>query len=272
MASLKDSKITSKEIEKEKKLNTSLVVVSVIFVVLALGLLITVLVLPKLTEVPDVKIPNVANMTVAEAEKALNDLGFVISTNVEYRTDNSIDADKVIGIKNYSEGDIVKKGKTIILLVSTGSDQIEIEDYTGQKYQEVKASLERSGLQVIIETQATQNEDKYKEDVIVKQSIEEGTKLTKGDIIRLYIETLEVLYPDFKTYSLSGVQDFCDKNDVTLNVKYKETTLKDPGTILSQDRAVGNVVRAGTTLTIEVAKVPENALDPESASESETNE
>ena len=259
-----------KESKGEKRLNKTLVIVSVIFVLLAIALLVTVLVLPKLTAVPDVKIPNVTNLTVAEAEKTLTDMGFIISTNVEYRVDNNVPAEKVVGIKNYNTDDVVKKGKTITLVVSSGGDEVLIENYVGQKYPEVEAKLKRQELQVIIETVATQDKDKYKEDVIVKQSIEEGVKLTKGDIIRLYIETLEVLYPDFKTYSVSGVQNFCDENKVTLEIEYKETTTVDPNTILSQSRAAGNVVRPDTTVKIVVSKLPDSALDPESASESES--
>ena len=154
----------------------------------------------------------------------------------------------------------------LTLVVSSGGDEVLVENYVGQKYPEVEAKLKRQELQVIIETVATQNKDKYKEDVIVKQSVEEGTKLTKGDIIRLYVETLEVLYPDFKTYSLSGVQNFCDENNVELEIEYKETTTVDPNTILSQSRPAGNVVRPNTSIKIVVSKVPASALDPESSS------
>ncbi len=265
ISNLKNIKVED-ETKEEKTLNKSLIIVSIVFVVLALILLITVLVLPKLTAVPDVRIPNVTNLSVAEAEKTLTDMGFVISTNIEYRTDNNVEQEKVVGIKNYNTDDIVKKGKMLTLVVSSGGDEVLIENYVGQKYPEVEAKLKRQELQVIIETVSTQNKDKYKEDVIVKQSVEEGTKLTKGDIIRLYVETLEVLYPDFKTYSLSGVQNFCDENNVELEIEYKETTTVDPNTILSQSRPAGNVVRPNTKVKIVVSKVPASALDPESSS------
>ncbi|MBR1377117.1 MAG: Stk1 family PASTA domain-containing Ser/Thr kinase [Bacilli bacterium] len=267
LPNLNEIKVKPKVSKAEKGLNISLVIVSVIFVLLAVGLLITVLVLPKVTEVPDVKIPNVSGLTVAEAENTLNELGFIISSTTEERKDTEIAAGKVIGIKNYNVGDVVKQGKTVTLVVSSGSDEVVVEDYVGQKYQEVEVALTKAGLQVIIEKQATTDKDKYKEDVIIKQNIEVGTKLTKGDIIRLYIETLEVLYPNFKTYTVSDVESFCEENEIDLVIEYKETTQYNPGTILNQSRAEGNVVRANTTLTITVAKVPEAALDVESSSE-----
>ena len=251
----------------DKGLNISLIIVSVIFVVLALALLIVVLVLPKVTEAKDVKIPNVAGLSLAEAEQMLRDLNLNVSDNTEERKDNNVEVDKVVGVKNYNPGDIIKEGKTLTLIISSGSDEVEIEDYVGKQFQEVEAILKRKGLQVIKEEVTTTDAEKYKADVIVKQSVEAKTKLVKGDIIRLYIETLEVLYPDFKTYSLNGVQNFCEEHNVTLEIEYVETTLEDPNTILEQSRQPGNVVREGTSIKIKVSKLPKSALDAESSSE-----
>ena len=264
LGDLKDKPKVSKA---EKGLNISLIVVSIIFVLLALGLLITVLVLPKVTEVPDVNIPNVSGLTVAEAEKLLMDQGFFVSSTTEDRMSSTVEEGKVVGIKNYNTDEVVKKGKTLTLLVSAGSNEVSIEDYTGQTYQEVKAVLEKAGINVLIEEQATTDKDKFKKDVIVNQSVEAGTKITKGDIIRLYIETLDIIYPDFTTYSISGVQEFCEENEVTLNIEYEESTTLNPGTIKSQSRPAGSVVKPNTSVTITVTKLPAAAMDVESQSE-----
>ena len=256
-----------KDVKVEKNINKGLVIASIIFVFLTLSLLITVLVLPKLTKVPDVAIPNVVGMTVAEAEKELEDKGFFTTPTTEEKKSSDVEEGKVVGIKNYSIGDIIKKGKTLTLLVSSGSDEVTIDDYVGQKYQEVEAELKKQGLNVIIEYEKTTDETNFKEDVIVKQSVEKDKVLTKGDIIRLYVASLEVTYPDFKKYSVSGVQTFCDEHNVTLNIVYDETTKYDPNKVISQDRSEGTVVREGTILTIHVSKLPKAAMDQESASE-----
>ena len=256
-----------KEVKKEKGLNITLIILSIIFVLLALGLIITIIVLPSVTEVPEISVPNVSGLTVAEAEKLLGDEGFVIESEPEERKSNDIEEGKVIGIKNYSTGDIVKKGKNVTLIISAGTDEVEIQNYVGQKYQEVEAELKKDGIQVIIETQSVNDKSKYKADVIVGQSVAEGTKLTPGDIIRLTIETLEVLYPDFTTFTIDAVTNFCEENKVTLDIQYKETTTVEPGSIISQNRAAGMVVRPNTSVTIVVAKVPAAMADPETAGE-----
>ena len=256
LPSISEMKVEDTDVKKEKGLNIVLIIVSVIFVLLALGLVITIVVLPKVTEVPDVKIPEIAGLTVAEAEKILDEQGFTVSTITEERTSTTVEEGQVIGVKNYKTGDVVKKGKQLTIVISRGSNQVTIENYVGKKIQEVETTLKRNGLQVIKETVATTDKDKYKEDVIIKQSVEAGTKLIKGDIIRLYIETLDIVYPDFTTYTLTKVKNFCEDNKVTLDIQYEETNFKDPDTILWQSREAGSIVRAGTTVQIRVAKAP----------------
>src|SRR5574344_1200862 len=244
-----------KSLKGEKRLNKGLVVASIIFVVLALSLLVAVIVLPKLTEVPDIAIPNIAGETVAEAEASLESAGFSVSDMQDQDYSSTIEEGKVIGVKNYNIGDVIKKGKTLTLVISSGSNQIKIENYVGKTYQEVQTSLEKAGLQVIIEKKSTTDKTTYKEDVIVSQSVSEGTTLTKGDIIRLYIQSLDITYPNFVTegYTVDDIQSFCDENKVTLNIEYKETT-DGSGTIISQSRTAGGVVKSGQSLTIVVTK------------------
>ncbi len=260
-------KSTKKEVKKEKSLNITLIVLSVVFVLMALALIITIIVLPSVTEVPEITVPNVSGLTVAEAEKLLGKEGFIVESIPEEKKNNEIEEGKVIGVKNYNTGDVVKKGKSVTLIISSGTDEVEVLNYVGQKYQEVEAQLKKDGIQVIIETTPTNDKSKYQEDVIISQSVEEGSKLTPGEIIRLGIETLEVLYPDFTTFSIDGVTNFCEENNVSLEIKYKETTEYTPGSIISQSRAAGNVVRPDTTVTIVVAQVPASMADPETAGE-----
>ncbi len=255
---------TKEEVKKEKTLNKSLVIVSIIFVVLSLTLLITLVVLPKLNQVKDVKIPNVSGLSLAEAEKVLNEAGFYVASTTDERKDDNIAEGKVIGIKNFQTGDVVKEGRSLTLIISLGTDKIVIDDYVGKPFDEVENELKRLGLQVKHEYEVTNDKEKFDEDKIVKQSVEKGEVLREGDIIRLTTNTLELLYPDFKTYSIDAVRNFCEENNVTLKIMY-EVSNEVPGTVIAQDRSAGSAVRSGTTLTITVAKPAGAALDPETS-------
>ena len=252
------------EVKKEKTLNKSLVIVSIIFVVLSLTLLVTLFVLPKLNQAKDVKIPNVSGLSLAEAEKILNEAGFYVASTTDERKDDNIAEGKVIGIKNFQTGDVVKEGRSLTLIISLGTDKIVIDDYVGKPFDEVENELKRLGLQVKHEYEVTNDKEKFDENKIVKQSVEKGEILREGDIIRLTTNTLELLYPDFKTYSIDAVRNFCEENNVTLKVIY-EVSNEVPGTVIAQDRAASSAVRSGTTLTITVAKASGAALDPETS-------
>ena len=254
----------SEEVKKEKTLNKSLVIVSIIFVVLSLTLLVTLFVLPKLNQAKDVKIPNVSGLSLAEAEKILNEAGFYVASTTDERKDDNIAEGKVIGIKNFQTGDVVKEGRSLTLIISLGTDKIVIDDYVGKPFDEVENELKRLGLQVKHEYEVTNDKEKFDENKIVKQSVEKGEILREGDIIRLTTNTLELLYPDFKTYSIDAVRNFCEENNVTLKVIY-EVSNEVPGTVIAQDRTASSAVRSGTTLTITVAKAPGAALDPETS-------
>src|SRR5574344_62840 len=246
----------AKEVKSEKKLNKTLIIAGSICAVMALALLVIVFVIPKVTTVPDVAIPDVADLSVADAEKALEDAGFVVSSTNAETYDNTIESGKVISVKNYSTGDVIKKGKTLTLIVSKGTNQIEIENYVGKTYQEVQVELEKAGLQVIIEKNTTTDKDNYKQDVIVKQNVKEGEKLTEGDIIRLYIEELAVGYPDFinDSYTVASATTWCEDNGVTLKIEFQETDEYAANTIVKQSREANSTVKSGQTLTLTVTK------------------
>ena len=98
------------------------------------------------------------------------------------------------------------------------------------------------------------NQSKYKENTIVNQSAQAGTKLAKGDTIVLYYAVYTVEYPDFfsENYTIDAVEDFCKKYNITLIKQEVETEDYTEGVIFYQSRT-GEVVN-GTTLTIKIAK------------------
>ena len=78
-----------------------------------------------------------------------------------------------------------KDGTVVTLYVSLGDTQIEIEDYTGKSYLEIKGKLEALGLYVLIEKKEVEEDDdtKYEDGVIIDQSVKSGEKLSAGSNI-----------------------------------------------------------------------------------------
>ena len=59
-----------------------------------------------------------------------------------------------------------------------------------------------------------------KEDLIIKQNPEVGTKVNEGSTVTLYIPDIKILYPDFTdgTYTEKAVREVCEKYNVILSV------------------------------------------------------
>lgn len=260
-----ESDVSIKKENKKKNNNLTWIlggIVGFICIAIVVGLIL----LPKLTKVPDVKVPDVSNMTIVEAENILKEKGFVVNVNVIEEYNDTIEEGKIIR----TSPDInrsIKKGSEITLYRSLGTEKIKIEDYTGMNIYEIKAKLELLGLSVTVESKDVENVEDYsdKEDTIIDQSIKEG-ELYKGDQIFLYYPNIAV-FPDLTTYTLQEVQDFALKYELDLHVVEIETESIEEGTIISQNRKKGTLIVRNAELTVKIAvkpkieNVPQEELD-----------
>ncbi len=255
----REKKNEKKQEEVEKKENKKGIIALIVSaVVLFVGIIVTcilLLVLPKSTKDPDITVPNVSGMTIVNAEETLKNAGFEVATDVIYEYSNSIPEDMVIST-NPTVGRSVKKGTLVTLTVSSGIDGIEIQDYKDKNIEEIKPSLEASGINVIVNYEEHSKDDEVEDGIIISQDKGAGTILKKGHTIIFKVVKIITTYPDFvkEDYSVDGVRKFCEDNGISLNITYKETNEKAEGTILSQSRAAGTKVMSGVTLRIEVAK------------------
>ncbi len=243
------------EAKKDKKLNKSVIVAMIIAGILLFGLLFTFIIYPKFIAKPPIEVPDVSDMTVAQAEKTLEDEGFIVNAKTEKKEDDDIKKGKVIET-DPEAGRTLKKGSKITLIVSKGTKKITIEDYTGKNYYEVKAELEAANITVETETKDVAESDNVKENTILSQDVKPGEKLGKGDTIVLTIPEFYTTYPDFAKdgYGVVDVKSFCTKNGLTLEVSYEADQNKEEGSISYQNMAPGTKVNKGATVKITVVK------------------
>ena len=256
-----EMKQKSKKTKKESKLSKAMWITGSICAFLLALICLVVIILPKVTEVEDVIIPDVTGLTVVEAEQILKEKGLNVNTEIKEKKSDSEEG-TVIGTEPQI-GRTVKKEKEITLVVSIKSDDVIIEDYTGKEYKSIQANLTNKGLNVIVQEKAVSEEeqDKYKENTIIDQSAKKGERLQKGNTIILYYVVYKVEYPDFKEYSVSEVEKFCEKYKVELNIDYVVKDEYEEGTIISQSRT--GTVTEGAKLTITVTKKSEVIETPD---------
>lgn len=273
-------RITQKDINKNQ--NKSIVILLSIFTGIVVLITSIVVLLPKLTKKAQVTVPDVSNMTVVKAIETLQEEGFTVSPKQIEKSSTVIDEGKIISTSP-SGGTKHKKGYEITLYVSTGSKSVEVEDYTGKNYLEVKGKLEAYGINVIIEKKEMEvdSDEDYETNIIMDQSIKKGEHLSKGDNITLYIPDIKNLYPDFTdgTYSVSDIIDFAneyklklkfiDKDSKTISITSENASEYADYKIITQNRAVGTKVteNASFTIKIDVSSSSEGGTDNKTCKE-----
>ena len=255
----------NEETKKDKRMNKALIILGTIVGVLIAALLFVFILWPRISSGSDVEIPDVQGMTVEQAQNALEDDGLEVEKKTKEEASDNVDEGKVIGT-DPEIGESVKEGTKVTLIVSTGSEKIEIEDYTGEDVDDVKRELEDAGIRVVTEERDVASGDGVKENTIIDQDVEPGTKLGDGDTITLTIPNIYKTYPNFTdgTYTEDDVKKFCDENGITLNVTYIEDMTKSEGVVTYQNMGAGSRINSGDNLRIKVVKNPElqDATEP----------
>ena len=250
-------KITGDDLKKQNKL---LIILAFIFTGLVVGITALIVFIPLITGGRQIEVPDVTDMTVSDAIDTLQDAGFVVSDEQREVASSDIEEGRVVRTSP-AVGSKRKDGTTVTLYVSIGDTQIEIEDYTGESYLEVKGRLETLGLFVLIERQDVEETEanEYEDGLIIDQSIEPGEKVSAGTNITLYIPNVVTNYPNFTdgSYTVEAIEDFADTYELTLDIEYVKTNEYTPGTIYYQSRPEGQRVVAGQTFKIRVAEALE---------------
>ena len=248
--------------EKKKKVNVVNLILIIFACLLALivaGISIFSIVFSKMSEKKEVVVPDVANMSVVDAEQELKKIGLNVATEVEEKNSPDVEEGNVISSKP-QKGRTVKVDTEITLVVSSGASGLTLGNYVGQNSYEVKGKLEAKGIYVLIEKKEIDENDKtkYQEDVIIEQKPESGTKAVEGDTVTLYIPNIVTQYPDFvaEAWPLSDIQTFCKEYGINLQTEYEETDKYKEGAVIKQSRSKGAKVMSNTTLKITIAKKP----------------
>ena len=131
-------KITGDDLKKQNKL---LIILAFIFTGLVVGITALIVFIPMITGSKQIEVPDVTDMTVSDAIDVLQDKGFVVSDEQKEVASSEIEEGRVVRTSP-AVGSKRKDGTVVTLYVSIGDTQIEIEDYSGESYLEIKGKLE----------------------------------------------------------------------------------------------------------------------------------
>lgn len=275
----KEESIEEDILETPKKRNT--VILLLTGIVLFLLIIAGIFWLSSTKEVKDVIVPNVVGKETEKAIKELEKLGFKYT--IESKENDTV-AEGLVIRTNPKAGSTRKKGDTITIIESLGSEYHYLEDYTGKNYTEIKAKLELIGVNVNIEKKDVENKDEYKgkeQNIIEQKPIynkDEKKVLEKGDTVTLYIPNIVNEYPDMiaENWSLSDVMSFAEEYKINVSVLDKNGAiipndkLNDflSTSIIEQSRPPKDTIIEGITLKVKILAAYE--LESSSSSDEET--
>ena len=253
----------------DKKNKIIIAILAIILVLLIAGLIVAFVMFDGGNEKDTATIPDCEGMKVSACEKKLMKLGFEVNTKIELVESETIEKNKVVKT-DPEAGRNLKIGTKVTIYKSVGEEVYVLEDYTGKNYIEVETLLESMyKLEVEIEKkEPADNTKDYDEQEVIGQSLAAGSEVKEGDKLTLYIPDITDEFPNMNElgWSLADAEAFCTKYGIIIKVKYVETDKYTEGKIISQSRAAGSPVARGTTLTVEVAKKPEEKK-PETSEE-----
>ena len=275
----KEESIEEDILETPKKRNTVILLLTgiVLFLLIVAGIFW----LSSTKEVKDVIVPNVVGKETEKAIKELEKLGFKYT--IESKENDTV-AEGLVIRTNPKAGSTRKKGDTITIIESLGSEYHYLEDYTGKNYTEIKAKLELIGVNVNIEKKDVENKDEYKgkeQNIIEQKPIynkDEKKVLEKGDTVTLYIPNIVNEYPDMiaENWSLSDVMSFAEEYKINVSVLDKNGAiipndkLNDflSASIIEQSRPPKDTIIEGITLKVKILAAYE--LESSSSNDEET--
>ena len=257
-----------KHVKFKKKNRLIPVIVGV--VILAAVVIGTVFALNSFNQPKKVKVPNLQNMKISDAEKTLKENGLI--TDKKYSKSQDVEKDYVIS-QEEKAGTEVEEGSTIHIVVCSVT-MISVPDVTNQKADEARILLEGVGLTVNVKEVYSDTVELTR---IISQEPKAGTEIEYGREITITVSKGEELIeiPDVTGLKKSDAKS--KLNSLSMKVDIKETYSDNvaKGKVISQSVTVNEKVKKGTSITLKVSKgskpEPETTVQKKSNTYTNTN-
>ena len=195
-------------------------------------------------------VPSVEGLSRRQARRRLRRLGFKVEIRRE--SSDSVPSGKAIRTSP-PLSTTVEKGSTVILLISTGKEQVEVPSVTGQSVDAAAAALANSGFKLARREQETNSRDPG---TVLAQSPSGGQQVDKGSTVTLTVakQPTDVEVPDVRGETQGDAVQRLSGDG--FEIKIVEQTVDSPegdGVVLEQSPAGGRA-RRGSTVTLTVGK------------------
>lgn len=253
----KNGKKPNKFIEFVKKHKAlSFVIGAIILFFVAFGATMGIV---ELVNPNDVQIPDLVNKTQDEAEQIVKELKLKLVVKSEEYNENVEEGKIISQDPAYQENYTIKEHSEISVVVSKGTETVEVPDVVGKTREEAEKLLKDAGLVAEI---TEENDEKVEAGIVLSQDIEDGETVNKGSTVKLVVSKgsgiVNVEVPSLVGKTEQEARNLLTEAGLKVNVVNDEDESKNDGVVLRQSRDAGTEVQEGTTITITVNKVSES--------------
>ncbi len=205
----------------------------------------------------EVVVPELVGKNINEANAEALKLKLSLSVEKKQFSD-TYEKDEIIH-QDPGKGEKVKEGRKIYIILSKGSENIEVPNVVNRELSDAEIILRNEGL-------ATGSidrifDDKFSEGYIISQDPKDGEKVPKNSKINLMVSKgktpAKVAMPDLRGHTLEEAQKILEENKLVLgDTKRQDSNEYYSNQIMEQDTAGGVMVDEGTTVNLVVSKGP----------------
>jgi eukaryotic-like serine/threonine-protein kinase len=195
-------------------------------------------------------VPAVEGLSRESARARLRNAGFKITERRE--SSDAIPDGKAIRTSP-PDGSTLEKGRTVTLLLSTGKEQVEVPDVTGQTVDEASSELENRGFRVARNDQVTDDEDPG---TVLKQSPPAGGRIDKGSTVTLAVakEPQDVEVADVTGETQTDAVQRLSRDGFEIDIQEQPVDSQEGDGVVLEQEPPGGRARRGSTVTLVVGK------------------
>jgi beta-lactam-binding protein with PASTA domain len=228
----------------QKELNSFLRITLLFMVFVILGLTFGYLTFKVLSFSRTVEVPQLTNMTLLDANEALNKAGLYLKIEGE-DYDSSIQAGRILR-QDVPPGNKIKEKRAVRVIVSKGPRVYSIPSLVNDTLSDAQASLMAKGLRVgrVISVHS----DSVEKGKVIAQRPEPDEPSTDSVTILVSLGPNEVTYycPNFLNKSYDDAKEVAGKMGLVLE------TSGQGGAVVSQKPKPGTPVKSGDTISLEL--------------------
>ena len=212
-----------------------------------------------------VKVPGVVGTQLAIGKAILENKGFTTQVTTVVSPEQR---DKILR-QDPQPNTKVDDGSTVSLTVSGGPGQAAVPSVDGLTQSQARKKLEAAGFKVTVSREAS---DSVPAGQVTRTAPPAGTQIDRGSTVTLFVSTgpQKVTVPSVVGQSQDSASAELSNVGLKASIVSQDSS-ETPGTVLSQDPGAGSQASRGATVTITVARQPQQVTVPNTVGQDQSS-